>query len=334
MFCVDCGRESKKTDRYCPSCGYPLELLEKRIVKEKEESIGWVERILTKSDEIEKPVKEPVIESLPSTEVFTEDLIAEKRPILCESCGEEVGYGTICPKCGDRLPFISINDSFISSVLHGFASIIFSPRQFAIGLPYPFSGGTMAPLVYPGIFASIFIISLPLTLIDSNRNFVIGLGDLAPLFILFPVYLFVSPILVYLSIGLAHAMGIILGGHVAFRRTLRVGSAALIWTFIIGAIANLLSFVTRWVIFQFHGFFGSSSIIILADKIHRDHPWIFSMPIIVFLAWMYAWWFGGLFRLNWWKAVLHLILSFWIVIIIWAYSAVIFPLTIYKLLER
>lgn len=319
MFCPDCGRESKKSERFCPSCGYPLELLEKRLVREKEESIGWVERILTKPPETDKTEKktepEPVIEE-PSV-IFEPDF--ERKGNICQNCGKEAGFGVICPHCGDRLPNISINDPYITTILKNLISGIFGPRRFAVNFPYPVYGGTMVPLLYPGIFASIFITSIPFLLSVREENSDLGLPSFAKVFMLFPLYIIFTPILVYLTAGFVHIFGMILGGHAAFPRTLRVCAAAIILALIAGTILNIAVFGVGWFFNDFHGFITDDSGIVTLRKLIRDHPGAIMLGISGLLAWEYAWMYGGLFRLSWWKTIIHAILTFWVVIIAWTY---------------
>lgn len=326
MFCPDCGREAIDCDLYCPICGYPLDLLEQKIEREKIEALGWAERIVGKP-RIEEPPQseESVISFVTGPHVPVEK--DKKKGLFCDRCGSRIEVGVMCASCGDRLPFHADSDPFVSASLRGFIKLIFAPRSFAINFPYPVSGGIIQPILYPGVVASLFILSLPLARYEMVLRSDNSARIIVPVIAGFILSMILTPLLVYLSAGLIHGFAIVLGGKCQFRRTVRVFAAGIFWIFMLGLLYNLIKF----------GLFFIKPV--LGDYIKQYYnPILMPIPMmslwrplfiahLISIGWLFGWAYGGLYRLRWWNAVILTIAAYFPFIApAWLYLLLLLPL--------
>ncbi len=322
MFCPDCGRDCDDSDNSCPLCGYPLNDLRQRLAGEERESLGWAEKIVGKpEDKSEEPPDDSLVSFATGKEKPREDE-KEKDDLKCERCGAKVGIGVMCPGCGDRLPTLGESDPYLTYIFLGLWRMIVAPRNFALNFPYPVKGGTLQAFWVPGIFAGIYILTLPLSrpasMLHSENPvnpFALGLVGLA-------VYVLAVPPLLYLTTGLIHWTAKILGGRAPFRRTARIAGAGLIGLLILGIFRNLiflLFFFVRTMAFQIlENRFGFE----LSYDSGQDTWRILLILIIIFAGWQYAWMFGGLHRLAWWKTIVHFLATY-VALLWWIWTAVL-----------
>ncbi len=329
VFCPDCGRESRPDERICPMCGYPLSDLQKRLRQEEEDSLGWAERIIGKPKIDLQPPKEPPLTSF-ATGPEPPKLEQEKdedKGRRCDNCSAKVEIGTLCQNCGDKLPSLFDNDPYLFLVIKDLWRIVVAPRQFATHFPYPVKGGILQPLLYPGVFAGFFVLSLPF----SRAISWFGDGDptmpLLTAFVGILLALIIMPGVVYLSSGLIHLVARILGGRISLRRTIRVVGACMIGLFILGVITNLLRFASFYFGNQVEGALASS------DAVFRETIDFFAnrreLTLAIELgigAWLFSWVFGGLYRLSWWKSIILMIAAYWVLMLSWVYLLIILPL--------
>jgi hypothetical protein len=341
LFCPDCGREAIDCDMFCPICGYPIDLLMQRIEREKIEVLGWAERLVGKPKIKETPPSEtPVISFVTGPAVPTDE--SEKKGMYCERCGAKIDVGVMCSACGDRLPYHADSDPFVSASFRGLIGMIFAPRNFAVNFPYPVGGGVTQPVLYPGVLASLFILSLPLT----HYRLLLQPGNSAPLIIPavvgFILSMILVPILVYLSAGLIHVFATALSGKSQFRRTVRVFAAGIFWLMLIGLLNNLsilgfyflkpllLNFLTgnsnEGLAYELLSGRGSTDLLLL--PISMMEVWrITLLTHIIGIGWLFGWAYGGLYRLRWWTSViLTLIIYFPFIMPAWLYLLLYLPL--------
>jgi hypothetical protein len=327
MFCPDCGKQSKSGEDFCPSCGYPLYKLEERLKEEEEASLGWAEKIVGKPKIGVKPPPEPPLATFASTPEPSPETDEEKRARTCDICGTEVEYGTHCRKCGDKLPSLMDSDPFLHETFSGLWRMLFGPRFFAQNFPYPVSGGTTQPLLYPGIIAALFVLSVPMASAEKwlgkpegTLPILVGIAG----FILSVIF---TPVLVYLSAGFMNIVARVIGRSLPYRRTLRVFASVTIGVLLLGLIINLLRFglfynqpaITKSA--AQNGIALPAAISWLAA--HRE---LIQAVMLAFGAWMYAWIFGGLFRFSWWKTLILVFATYWLITIVWAAVYVFEPL--------
>jgi hypothetical protein len=326
VYCPDCGRKAGDPERFCPFCGYPLARLGKRLEREKEDSLGWAERLVGRpSVEAAPPPESPLVSFKTGPEPKSKQG-DEEDARRCERCGAKADIGALCPKCGDRLPSLTEGDPYLDLVFRSFLRMTLAPKHFALSLAYPVTGGIIQPLLYPGVFAALFLLTLPLSYWQwwpeaggPTRPFTAALVGA-------PLSVFGVPILVYLTSGFAHLVGQLLGGHVPFRRTIRVVGAGIIWLLVLGTVLHLARFGV------------AVSFPDLAEKLKEGESlerlaWLWSRQriilatlLIVLVAWEYAWAVGGLFWLTWWKAAILLIATYWLIAVTWLFFLVILPL--------
>ncbi|MCX6645386.1 MAG: zinc-ribbon domain-containing protein [bacterium] len=341
MFCPDCGREAIDRDMFCPICGYPIDLLAQKIEREKIEVLGWAERIVGKPKIKETPQPEQsVISFVTGPHVPTDE--SEKKGMFCERCGSKIDIGVMCSACGDRLPFHSDSDPFLGASFRGLMKMIFAPRSFAINFPYPVYGGITQPILYSGVLASLFILSLPLT----HYNLLLRPGNNAPIIIPavvgFILSMILVPVLVYLSAGLIHTFATILGGKCQFRRTVRVFAAGIFWLFLLGLLNNLTMlgfFYLKPLLLDFlsGNTNGSLAYEILSSRgssnqlllpISMFEFWrIILLTHIIGIGWLFGWAYGSLYRLRWWNSIiLTLIIYFPFIMPTWLFLLLYLPL--------
>lgn len=326
MFCPDCGREAPDDNSFCPICGYPLKKLARRIEQDKIDAMGWAEKIVGKPQFEEKPPDdEKVVSFITGKEAPPPE--EEKKGLFCERCENRIDVGVMCSSCGDRLPFHSDFDPFLISTLMGFWKLIFAPRSFAINFPYPIKGGIIQPVLYPGVAAAVFILTLPLVYMHLSLGPVQRAMYIIPSIIGFVLAMFVIPVLVYLSAGLIHFVAQLIGGKCQFRRTVRVFAAGILWILILGILHNLI----RW---GLH--FLAPLITDLIRPYYRtdfnvdqslEQVRILAVIGLFIIGWLYTWAFGSLYRLRWWAAI---VLAFATYIPIlwfpWMYLLILLPL--------
>lgn len=326
MFCPDCGREALDGDGFCIICGYPLDLLEKKIDQEKIDSLGWAERI------VGKPRVKDELKTDDSVSSFTtgpqvSDADDEKKGLFCERCGTRIEVGVMCAACGDRLPYHADSDPFLDSSFKNLFRMIFGPRNFAVNFPYPVSGGTIQPMLYPGVIASLFILTIPLVNygmllrpIDNSRIVLTAVAG-------FILCVILVPAMVYLSAGLIHIFASIIGGKAQFRRAVRIFAAGMFWLLMFGLLHNLF----RWGYFFLRPFYkmylSDYYNPILFDIPGLDFRRIAIFSTIIILGWLFGWAYGGLYRLKWWQAlILTLIIFFPFILPSWFFALILLPL--------
>lgn len=313
MFCPDCGRESTDSERFCPDCGYPLRELVNQLESEKDASVGWADRIVRRP-EISQAEPVELVDSYSETGYDEED---ERQGLRCLRCGVPISPGTLCPSCGEKLPSVGESDNYISHVLKSFFQIIFKPRLFALMLPYPTSGGTLQPYLYPGVFASIFVLTLPL-----NRPELWLEGDdttraIVPFILCFLVYIFLVPLIVYLTNLLIHGVAIILGTKGIFKRTVRATSALMIWFLIFGIIFNLIALGVYLVGPEGIAFDQYIVDVYAGWKMMGQYRIYIIIGIALIIGWLLGWMIAGLYRMSWWQIIIHMLatyiaLYFWV----------------------
>ncbi|HDS31168.1 MAG TPA: hypothetical protein ENN67_09010, partial [Firmicutes bacterium] len=299
MYCPDCGRLSKGDDEFCPSCGYPLSELIERLKKEEEDKLGWAEKIAGKPKFAVKPPPEPPLATFaPIPEPPAEPV---KTARTCDMCGAEVKYGAMCQHCGDKLPGLMESDPFLYFTFNGIWRMFFTPKFFASNFPYPVTGGTTQPLLYPGIFAALFIFSIPLAYADKWLDrpdnplpMIVGVTG-------FIMSIIFTPVLVYLSAGLIHIVAKALGRNLVFKRTLRVFASVVSGVLVIGLVINLI----RFALIYFELDISATTLTDIIEP-HEFLPDIFDRKefvhaiLLIAGAWLYSWMFGGLYRFAWW----------------------------------
>jgi hypothetical protein len=326
LFCPDCGREAPDDNSFCPICGYPLAKLAGRIEQDKIDGMGWAEKIVGKPQFEEKPPgDEKVVSFITGKEAPPPE--EEKKGLFCERCEKRIDIGVMCASCGDRLPFHSDFDPFLLSAISSFWKMALAPRSFAINFPYPIKGGIIQPVLYPGVAAAVFILTLPLVYF----HLLVRPGEraiyLIPVIIGFVLSMLVIPVLVYLSSGLIHFVAQLIGGKCQFRRTVRVFAAGILWILILGIIHNLI----RWGMFTLkpllieyiQPYFSQGPL----DTGNKD--WVRQLVVfgLLIIGWLYTWAFGSLYRLRWWVAIVFTLATYIPILWIpWVYLLVILPL--------
>ena len=319
MFCPDCGSETGDAGQFCPACGYPIADLIERLDREEKEAMGWAEKIVGKSNFDLKPPSEPPLATFsPEPEPLPEDRESVEHR-KCYACGSEVGYASLCPHCGDKLPGILDADPFLPLVFNGLWKIFIAPAHFAQSFPYPVRGGTTQPLLYPGIFAGLLILSIPF----SRAELWLGrIGTTVPMIaaiVGFILSIVLSPVLIWLSAGLINMVSRVLGGQVRMNRTIRVFGAVVIFVTIIGIVVNFIDFaIYKWPS-------DNLSFQIFLDRLATRRELVQAV-ILGIGAWLFSWIFGGLARFPWWKAVIMCFASYWILVLGWLYLLVVLPL--------
>jgi len=326
LFCPDCGSRAKDTERFCPACGYPLERLRRRLEEEQRDSLGWAERILGRPPTAAEPPRESTLVSFKTGEEPVK-LEEKEKGLKCERCGERVERGTLCSKCGDRLPIIGESDPYFSETIRGFFKMLFAPRHFAINFPYPVSGGTLQPALLPGVFAAFFILTLPLGRPDLWLKSEDPTTPLIPSLVGIPLYVLGTPLLTYLTAWLIHLVGVLLGGSGSFRRALRALSAALVWLLIIGTLRNITLGAMYFIQPTLDEILTKQIGLPSSHDLRRNLTPVATMAGLVLIGWLYSWMFGGLYRLSWWKTLVHTLATYvallwWT----WLFVMVILPL--------
>lgn len=323
MFCPDCGHESIGPERFCNICGFPLGRLKKRLDTEEQAALGWAEKIVGKpKQKTELPPDAPVISYSTGREQQTE-VETEGDRLRCERCGTKVALGIMCPACGDKLPMLSESDHFLPLVLAGLWRMLVAPRHFALNLGYPVKGGTIQPILYSGVFAALFILTLPLSrpeLLFETEN---PVRPVATALVGLVFYVLGIPPLVYLTGGLIHWIAVILGGRAPFRRTLRVAAAGFICLMILGIVRNIIIFAFYFPRPFLVDFLAERIGVDLSEASAGAFGHLLFIALIIFAGWQFAWLFGGLHRLAWWKTMVHFLATymallwwFWILIMI------------------
>jgi RNA polymerase subunit RPABC4/transcription elongation factor Spt4 len=327
VYCPDCGRKSREDEDFCPVCGYPLGKLRERLAAEEQVAMGWAQRVLGIKPVGPEPPKEPSLVSFTTGEETRVEKPEDEKGLLCERCKTRVQLGTICPKCGDRLPVISDDDPYLYYVFTKIWRMLFAPRYFALTFPYPVAGGTLQPLLYPGIFIAFFVLSLPFSRPEGWIEEQNVAGILVPTFVAFLACILGMPLLMHLTVLLTNSVCVLLGGTGSYRRTIRVASAGVIWLAIYGTLRNLALYGFYLARIELRGFidvyFPFSSV---TEPVQIMTPFLM-IGALVLIGWQYAWTFGGLHRLNWWKTII-MTFSTYVAILwwVWIYIIIILPL--------
>lgn len=329
MFCPDCGYESNDKPDFCEICGYPVGALLSKLREEKLSGIGWAQRI------IGVPKKEPeiIIEEKPVSfvtgESFEEIRKKDAEETKCERCGAKAVVGSICESCGDKLPGLIDNDPYLSLITRGFWSLVFSPRQFAVNLPYPYKSGLIQPTLWPAVFGSIFVFTYPIERISIWYGRHEQFEPVWSVIIFYAVLaLLAIPVLVYLSAGVMHVLGKLLGGKCQFKRTVRITGAIILHLFLIGSIFHIIRYFSYiW------GFEPIMNLVYRSWKytltgLESDINWGMLVTITIIIpGWHAGWIIAGLYRVNWWKAILITLIGYYgILFWVWSWAYIAIPL--------
>ena len=325
MHCPDCGRRHRDGEACCPDCGYPLAALEKRLQEEEQEALGWAEKLLGKPrTETAPPVEIPLTSFATGREEPPK--ILEKSRHRCERCGAAVDLGVACPMCGDKLPSLMENDPYIILVLRGLWRMIVAPKEFALSFPYPISGGILQPLLYPGISAALLVFTLPLLRPEALIEVTDPTRTVIPALIGYLASIVLVPVLVYVSAWIIDLVGKLLGSTVPLRRTIRIAGAYIFWLLILGMLYHFVVFGVYEAQAHVAGRERDAAWIVnLYRTLEREYQWILGALLLLF-GWIFAWAFGGLFRLSWWKSLILLISTYCFLVPAWIFLLVIFPL--------
>jgi hypothetical protein len=135
------------------------------------------------------------------------------------------------------------------------------------------------------------------------------------------------PVLIHLTVLLINSVSALLGGTGSYRRTIRIASAGVIWLAIFGAIRNIVLYGFYLTRIEMRGFidvyFPFDSV---TEPVRNITPFLM-IGGLIFIGWQYAWTFGGLHKLNWWKTTI-MTLSTYVAILwwVWVYVIIILPL--------
>jgi len=334
LFCPDCGRYSTDSDHFCTICGFPLEKLRQTLDNEKKAELGWAEKIVGKPDvKSVEPPDPPLISYATGKETPRQKKEEEQESFKCERCGIKTGVGTMCPNCGETLPSLIDNDPYLSLVLKNFFRMILAPRHYATKFPYPITGGTLQPLLWPGVFAAIFVLTLPFARSEQWLERGDPTQPLLPAFVGIPLYVLGTPVLVYLSTGLIYLISKLLGGTASYRRTARVFSGGLIIIFIYGIVRNIFTFLFYLGTPRIHRLVPPEIDIRIIKELSQSVERALLVFFLAFIGWQFMWAFGGLNRLSWWKTLILFLASYVAVLWwLWLYTMVLLPLNLGGLL--
>jgi hypothetical protein len=326
MYCPDCGRTSQDRERFCPDCGYPVSALAICIEKEKEAKLGWAEKI----------IGVPKIDLLPPDETPLTSFATGKEPVnikkkegaVCQRCGADVQMESLCPECGDKLPGIFENDPFMAVLFRGLLQMTLKPAEYASNFPYPMTGGTIQPLLYPAVVTAFLVLTLPLGRPEMwmpSRD----AGEVyIPIITSFLGAIVVTPILIYLSSWLVNLIALIIQTNVPLKRIVRVTGAFIFWLILFAALFNLFMF--NFYEFQLHNRdmflkLSHADLRALFVSTADNSKFLFAAMLVIF-ALQYGRALGGLYRFSFLKTVILAVSTCCILIPIWLYLIIVLPL--------
>ena len=341
MYCPDCGRDAREDEKTCPACGYPISSLRTRLRLEHEASIGWAQKIVGIPEFVKIDVAGEKVVSFATDSEKQEERDDAERHKNCARCGAPVEIEAICPNCGDRLPSIIGDDPFTLLTFLGVFRLVFSPSHFGSNLTFPRKGGYIQPILWPGVLAAIFIFSYPFARIDEwagrSGRF---MPDL-PVFVgLALIYMPIIPIVVYLSAGFSHIVAIMLGGFAQFVRNVRLTGAILFWMLLGGSFLHILQYSAFFInpfkyrlmemIIGGDGVENFTKMLDISDSIEWQLP---ILALVLIPGWIYGWAYGGLYRLSWWKAAIHAIIVYFLILAwVWISLVMVLPMKLGGLL--
>jgi len=325
VHCPDCGRERVREINFCPECGFPFAELEARLAQEKEETTGWAEKILGKpAEELPTQDSDTITSFLTGVERLKPSRLEEDK-FKCERCLTPVNLGTLCPTCGEKLPTVMETDPYLLLVFKSIWRMIFAPRRFSLDFPYPLVGGTMQPYLYPGVFASLFVLTLPFTRVDLWIEELDPTPFILPFIVGFLIAIFAVPALMYISVWMIDTAGRALGGRGIRRRVARTLGAYVIFVTLLGTIGNLgllalyigktKEIRTPQTTLSFHNLFTFA----------RNAERVTLGIILALLFWNFTWAVGSLYRLSWWKAIILALSVLSLLLALWVYFLIFLP---------